>query len=148
MFLRRKDRERYLLSIAIMAEINDWLEDKENPLDKDERKFLKMSSSFAKKSLKAFIERVDKEQRDRLMNMAKNYYASITPVRESGKQMALIETETIYDLATFPLFFMCQGKDRKCSHNAKNFKKCETFQILNDAQIPIARENGGCPYEL
>lgn len=150
MFINKFEREHYLFLIGTYSFLNEWVGAEKNSLNKDERKWLKTAGTYLKKSLAGFINRIDEDQRKRLMRQAKNYYVALLPTRsEAPEEQALVKTELVYDLSTYTLYNMCQSREKACAYTDNNYKECELFHILLDLNIPLCNEDGeGCPYKI
>lgn len=143
MYLSRGEREHYLIGLAAYENLDMWLNDERNQINKEEAKNLKTARTYIKKGLNLYANRIDKEQFKRITTDAKGHNIAIVPKRVvECEEEIRVKTEDLYDTMNYVLYYEC----RSC--HEKSYKKCRLYQAMMDMRIPVAEiDPKGCPYK-
>ena len=143
MYLSRGEREHYLIALAAYENLDMWLNNEKNQVDKIEAKYLKTANTFIKKALGLYSKRLDPEQYKRIVTDAKSHEIAIVPKRTiTYDEEIKVKTDDLYDITDNVLYYRC----RNCYE--KLYKECKLYQTMMDMRIPVAElypEN--CPYK-
>ena len=146
-YLTKGERTNFLTALGVHEVLGRWADDEKNHLTADEKKYLRMGSSFIKKACKSLINRLEPDYRDRIMSDSKNNFLDITPTRTKLlPEESRVKTDTLYDLSAFAMLH-CQANENCFAGD--DWKCCELYKILMELDIPVANFEGKrCPYKL
>ena len=155
-YLSRGERENMLLMMVLNQTAVEWLSDDRNRLAKDEKKYMRMASTYIRKAFGMIEKRLGRQEFiDALARDAKNNTAAIVPVRATVQEDELrIKKEYFYDIADKAIAYSCQAQrdgSSRCEYRngKKNFRKCKMYRAFIDTATPVFNpEAKGCPFEM
>lgn len=146
-YLNLDERNTLLLIMNSATHAQDSLTTFNN-LTVDERKWLKTSTSFAKKAMKSIAERLPSKERLRIAKSTKDFEVRI--LTKSGaialEKRLLSEYETI-NIKRIELEKMASEViHSKCENCTISCNSCDTFDILDKFKISRYELMSNCPY--
>lgn len=146
-YLTKANRSRFLACAAIIRIGKAWADDELGQLTAEEKKWLRLSTTYIKKCCTSILTRVGKDFADRLTREAKNSEMIIEPIRLSRDNSKYVSEEVIYTIADYALV-ICQHNNY-CPSGGKDHTHCGLYKALIEADVPVSSlDTDGCPYKL
>ena len=137
-YLNRNEREMFGITLVMHEAIKEYIDRNEKYLGTNEKKYLRMSSSFYGKFMTELFERVGDNEGHKMIKDFKGKTISYTD-EGSTKELIHLDPEAFYDLAEGVI-------NGHCFHCRDREKDCVIRELMINSQVPVYDENGECPY--
>lgn len=149
-YLSQREKDIWLIVVLAVAELEDALPKMKTNLTKEEHKCLKTSITLTRKAYNSMSERIGINGVKQLHKYASNSNIEVVTKSLSNaiaqrevkeKETTIIETEILRKLGTMLVASKCEG----CRDD---YRKCNTFTMLDVIGLTGYCENNNCPYSF
>ena len=137
-YLNKSDREHHMLMLALWDNLSGWLKETKC-LTPQERKRIKTAATHLLKTSDSLVGRLDRDYAVKVIKDLKALQIRLSHKFTGEKDMVRIEYDKISRLAEF-----AQEECLFCERG--DFKECERFKVLVDADVAMGCKGEGCPY--
>lgn len=145
-----------MVAIGTLAQFaQDTVEEWQNNLTSNERKWLRMAASFALKAIESIANRISKEQARQLANHINKTRCICLPKESAEHTLARAKTEVAHEPVVVDseffndILYQCLLACENCRYKTKAEQdKCKARHAMVAMDIPVYDSKAtGCPYE-
>ena len=145
-YFNRIDREHNLAMLIIYYHMLDWVDRTKN-LTSDERKWIKTSCTFIKKSADSMIKRASKDYQRAIYNDSKSKSLILQDERPSVNGEKYVDTVQLIKDDFLDLCEKAIWKCKKCRY--RGWEKCDRYKLFIKLNVPVFdEETEDCPYRM
>lgn len=126
------------ITLVMHEAIKEYIDRNEKYLGTNEKKYLRMSSSFYGKFMAELFDRVGNNEGQKMIKDFKGKTISYTD-QGSTKELVHLEPDAFFDLADG----IIEGHCKRCKDQRK---ECVIREMFINSQVPFYNESGVCPY--